>query len=116
MGGDSINSEGESSRSSSSQDLRKNNDPGKLHFPAEEYLETEIEEQEITKLDGDNGPWLTELSGMHVTEGKPTKGTQALLESEPKESRRVASSEVRAKSQLLKEAGLPWVEEGKYSP
>ncbi|EDL82542.1 similar to T06D8.1a, isoform CRA_b [Rattus norvegicus] len=113
---DSVNSEGESSKSSSSQDLRENSDPGKLHFPAEEYLGTEIEEQEITKLDGDNGPWLTELSGTHVTEEKPTKGSQALLESEPKESRQVASSEVRAKSELLKEAGLPWVEEGKYSP
>ncbi|XP_017446849.1 glutamate-rich protein 3 isoform X2 [Rattus norvegicus] len=108
---DSVNSEGESSKSSSSQDLRENSDPGKLHFPAEEYLGTEIEEQEITKLDGDNGPWLTELSGTHVTEEKPTKGSQALLESEPKESRQVASSEVRAKSELLKEAGLPWVEE-----
>lgn len=80
-------------------------------------METEIEEQEITKLDGDKGPWLTELSGMHVTEGKPTKGTQALSESEASESWRAASSEVRAKSQLLKEAGLPGVEEeGKYSP
>ncbi|XP_028610171.1 glutamate-rich protein 3 [Grammomys surdaster] len=108
---DSINSEGESSRSSYSQDLQENDDSGKPYFPAEEYLETEIEEQEITKLDGDNGPWLTELSGMHVTEGKPTKGTQALSESESKESRRAASSEVRAKSQLQKEAGLSGVEE-----
>nr|XP_034356741.1 glutamate-rich protein 3 [Arvicanthis niloticus] len=115
--GDSINSEGESSRSSYSQDVRENDDPGKPYFPAEEYVETEIEEQEITKLEGDNGPWLTELSGMHVTEGKPTKGTQALSESESKESRRAASSEVRAKSELQKEAGLPGVEEeGKYSP
>ncbi|XP_052034775.1 glutamate-rich protein 3 [Apodemus sylvaticus] len=105
---DSIDSEGGSSRSSSSQDLRETSDAGKPCFPPEEYLETEIEEQEITKsLDGDNGPWLTELSSMHVTEGKPTKGTQALLESEPKESWLAASSEVRAKSQLQKEAGLP---------
>ncbi|XP_031231801.1 glutamate-rich protein 3 isoform X3 [Mastomys coucha] len=104
-------SERVSSRSSSSQDLRKNDGPGKPHFQAKEYLETEIEEQEITKLDGDKGPWLTKLSGMHVTEGKPTKGTQALSESELKESRWAASSEVRDKSQLQKEGGLPGVEE-----
>ena len=111
---DSVSEEG-SSRSSSSQDLRENDDPGKPHFPIEKYLETEIEEQEITE--GHNGPWLTELSGMHVTEGKPTMGIQALSESEHKEPRRVASSEVRAKSQLQKDAGLPGVEEeGKYSP
>lgn len=113
---DSVNSESGSSRSSSSQDLRENDNPGKLHFPAEDYLETEIEEQEITKLDGNNGPWLKELSGMHVTEGKPTKGTQALSESELKEPRRATSSEVRAKNQFQKEAGLLGVEEGKYSP
>ncbi|XP_029393041.1 glutamate-rich protein 3 isoform X2 [Mus pahari] len=106
---DSVSEEG-SSRSSSPQDLQEN-DPEKPHFPIKKYLETEVEGQEITKLDGHNGPWLAELSGMHVTEGKPTMGTQALSESEPKESRRVASSEVRAKSQLQKDAGLSGVEE-----
>uniref|UniRef100_A0A8C8SZ27 Glutamate rich 3 n=1 Tax=Peromyscus maniculatus bairdii TaxID=230844 RepID=A0A8C8SZ27_PERMB len=108
------NSAGGSSTSSSSHDLQENDDQGKFHFPAEESLETEIEEQEITKVDVDNGPPSTEVRYIHVTEEEPTEGTQEITEA--KMSRQSASPEAKAKSQLQRKAGLPGLEEeGKYS-
>lgn len=86
-------------------------------------METEIEEQEITKVDVDNGPPSTEVRYIHVTEEEPTEGTQEITEA--KMSRQSASPEAKAKSQLQvggttvvedRKAGLPGLEEeGKYS-
>lgn len=112
------NSAGGSSTSSSSHDLQENDDQGKFHFPAEESLETEIEEQEITKVDVDNGPPSTEVRYIHVTEEEPTEGTKEITEA--KMSRQSASPEAKAKSQLQvggttvvedRKAGLPGLEE-----
>ncbi|XP_052588083.1 glutamate-rich protein 3 isoform X2 [Peromyscus californicus insignis] len=112
------NSAGGSSTSSSSHDLQENDDQGKFHFPVEESLETEIEEQEITKVDVDNSPPLTEVRYIHVTEEEPTEGTQEITEA--KMSRQPASPEAKAKGQLQvggttvvedRKAGLPGLEE-----
>ncbi|KAL6086059.1 hypothetical protein STEG23_017452, partial [Scotinomys teguina] len=112
-------SAGESSRSSSSHDLQENEDQGKFHFPVEESLEAEIEEQEITKVGVDNGPPLTEVECRPVTEEEPTEGNEELTE-EPKTSRQSAAPEAKAKSQLQEggtavgkdsKAGLPGLEE-----
>ncbi|CAH6777217.1 Erich3 [Phodopus roborovskii] len=109
------NSAGASSRSSSSQDLQENDDRGKFHLPVEESLETEIEEQEITKVDVDDVPPLTEVSCTHVADEEPREGTQEFTESEPK-----ASGQSEVKGQLQeggvtvaedRKEGLPGVEE-----
>ncbi|XP_012978572.2 glutamate-rich protein 3 isoform X2 [Mesocricetus auratus] len=112
--GHSENSTGDSSRSSSSQDLRENDDRGKFHFPVEESLETEIEEQEVTKVVEDNGPPSTEVSCAHVAEEDPRDRTQELAESRPKMSGQSASPEAKAGGTLLVEdrkEGFPGLEE-----
>ncbi|ERE88239.1 hypothetical protein H671_1g3211 [Cricetulus griseus] len=92
-----------SSRSSSSQDLQENDTCGKLHIPVEESLETEIEEQEITKVDVDNGSQLTEVSCTHVAEEEPSEGTQEFAESEPKISWQSASPAAKAGGTIMVE-------------
>ncbi|KAL1772698.1 hypothetical protein HispidOSU_030415 [Sigmodon hispidus] len=106
------NSTGGSSRSSSSQDLQDNDDQGKFPFPVEESLETEIEEQEITKVDVDNKPpALIEVSFTHATEEEPTEGTQE--KTEPKVSKQSASPEAKGGTVRVqdREADLPGPEE-----
>nr|XP_021518519.1 glutamate-rich protein 3 isoform X2 [Meriones unguiculatus] len=108
-----------SSQTSSSHDLQEH-DQKKPHFPGEESLEAEIEEQEITKTDADKEPLSTEASYTHITEEEPVKETQEFTKSENENFRQPASPEANAKSPLQGEgaameedrkAGLLEVEE-----
>ncbi|XP_036046865.1 glutamate-rich protein 3 isoform X2 [Onychomys torridus] len=112
------NSTGGSSTNSSSHDLQENDDQRKFHFPVEESLEAEIEEQEMTKVDVDSGSPLTEVRYTHDTEEEPTEGTQEIIEA--KTSRQSVSPEAKAKSHFQvggttvvedRKAGLPGLEE-----
>ncbi|XP_057649931.1 glutamate-rich protein 3 isoform X2 [Chionomys nivalis] len=101
------NSAGGSSRSSSSQDLHESDDQGKYHIPVEESLETEIEEQEITKVEEVHEPPLTEVSCLPAEE-EPVEVTKEITE--PKTSGQSAFPEAKVRSQL-QEGGTSVVED-----
>lgn len=85
-------------------------------------METEIEEQEITKVEEVHGPPLTEVSCLPAEE-EPVEITEEITE--PKTSGQSASPEAKVRSQLQeggtsvvedRKADLPGLEEeGKYS-
>ncbi|XP_013205554.1 glutamate-rich protein 3 isoform X2 [Microtus ochrogaster] len=104
-----VHSAGGSSRSSSSQDLHESDDQGKYHVPVEESLETEMEEQEITKVEEVHGAPLTEVSCLPAEE-EPVEVTEEITE--PKTSGQSASPEAKVRSQL-QEGGTSVVEDGK---
>ncbi|KAH0505180.1 Glutamate-rich protein 3 [Microtus ochrogaster] len=104
-----VHSAGASSRSSSSQDLHESDDQGKYHVPVEESLETEMEEQEITKVEEVHGAPLTEVSCLPAEE-EPVEVTEEITE--PKTSGQSASPEAKVRSQL-QEGGTSVVEDGK---
>ncbi|KAF6344473.1 glutamate rich 3 [Rhinolophus ferrumequinum] len=100
------NSPSESARSSSSQDLSENDEPGKPHLPTKDCLKTEIEDQEIIKTDVETKPLPIEESLENVLEEETEKGTQVIVKGSSEKSKEQISKEEKgnSKSKLWKES------------
>lgn len=113
----------ESARSSSSQELSENDEPRKSHLPIEASLDTEIEDQEITKADVEAKPIPIEENFENVLKEGTEKGTQGIAQGLSEKSGKHVSAEEKEKDKSKlweestaqvkdKKAGLPGVEEG----
>lgn len=91
------NSPNESARSSSSQDLNGNDEPGKPHLPIEDPLEIDTEDQEMIKADVETKPLPIEESLENVLEEETKKGTPEIAEGSSEESREHVSKEEKEK-------------------
>lgn len=100
------NSPSESARSSSSQDLSENDEPGKPHLPTKDCLKTEIEDQEIIKTEVETKPLPIEESLENVLEEETEKGTQVIVKGSSEKSKEQISKEEKgnSKSKLWKES------------
>ncbi|XP_073935855.1 glutamate-rich protein 3 isoform X2 [Castor canadensis] len=116
------NSTDESVRSSSSQELSENDEPGKSHLSIEHSFEVEIEDQEITKVKMETKHLSAEKSYENDLEKEMENETQGIVENLSEKSRKHASEEEKEKdkSKLWEEstakvkdkgAGFPGVEE-----
>nr|KAF6443698.1 glutamate rich 3 [Molossus molossus] len=115
--------ENKSVRSSSSQEFSENDELGNPHFPAEDSLKIEIEDQKIIKVDVETKPLRREKSLENVLEEETKKGTQVITEGLSEKSWEQVSKEEEEnyRSKLRKEstakvkdkrAGLFRVEKG----
>lgn len=120
------NSPNRSTRSSSSQESSENDEPGRSHLPTEDYLEVEIEDQEIITADVETKPLPIEECLENVLEEEMEEGTQVIAEGLSEKPRERVSTEEKEKDKSKlwegntakvkdKEAGPHRVEQdGKY--
>ncbi|XP_059975554.1 glutamate-rich protein 3 [Mesoplodon densirostris] len=111
------NSPNESVRSPSSQELSENDEAGKTHFPIENSLEIEIEDQEIIKADVKIKPLPIEENLENVLEEEAEKGTRVIAEDLSEKSREHDSKEDKEKSKSnLWEGSTAKVKDKKAGP
>jgi len=104
-------------RSSSSQELSESDEPGKSHLPIEDYLEVEIEDQEIITADVETKPLPTEERLENVLEEETEKGTQVVAEGLSEKSRECVSTEEKEKDKSrLWEGSTAKVKDKKAGP
>nr|XP_023405414.1 LOW QUALITY PROTEIN: glutamate-rich protein 3 [Loxodonta africana] len=90
------NSPEEGARSSSSQEMNENDEPGKSHLPTGESLEIETEDQKLKKANVEIKPVLIEESSENVKE-EMEKGAQVIAEGISAMSRDHLSKEEKEK-------------------
>uniref|UniRef100_A0A8D0X2R5 DUF4590 domain-containing protein n=1 Tax=Sus scrofa TaxID=9823 RepID=A0A8D0X2R5_PIG len=111
------NSPNESVRSSSSQELSENDEPGKSHLPIEDSLEIEIEDQEIIKTDAETKPLPIEENLENILEEDAEKGTRVIAEELSEKSREHVSKEEKEKDKSkLWEGSTAKVQDKKAGP
>ncbi|XP_030877210.1 glutamate-rich protein 3 [Leptonychotes weddellii] len=104
-------------RSPSSQELSESDEPGKSHLPIEDYLEVEIEDQEIVTADVETKPLPTEECLENVLEEETEKGTQVVAEGLSEKSREHVSTEEKEKDKSrLWEGSTAKVKDKKAGP
>nr|XP_054369191.1 LOW QUALITY PROTEIN: glutamate-rich protein 3 [Mirounga angustirostris] len=104
-------------RSPSSQELSESDEPGKSHLPTEDYLEVEIEDQEIVTADVETKPLPTEERLENVLEEETEKGTQVVAEGLSEKSREHVSTEEKEKDKSrLWEGSTAKVKDKKAGP
>uniref|UniRef100_A0A452R584 Glutamate rich 3 n=1 Tax=Ursus americanus TaxID=9643 RepID=A0A452R584_URSAM len=91
------NSPNRSTRSSSSQESSENDEPGRSHLPTEDYLEVEIEDQEIITADVETKPLPIEECLENVLEEEMEEGTQVIAEGLSEKPRERVSTEEKEK-------------------
>ncbi|KAM6217070.1 LOW QUALITY PROTEIN: glutamate-rich protein 3 [Rhynchocyon petersi] len=111
----------ESTRSSFSQELSENDEPGKSHLPTEDSLIIEIQDQEIIEADVETTPVPREErsedipeeemveSAPVITEGKSAKTKKRVSKKKKEKSKVCDRSSAKAKDE---KAGLPSVTKG----
>ncbi|XP_045147674.1 glutamate-rich protein 3, partial [Echinops telfairi] len=97
----------QSARSSSSQEQREDDTPGKSHLPIDTVLEIEIEDQEITKAVVETKPAPVEKSSRSVLEEEMEKGAQGTAESPSTTSRERVFQEEKEKAKRKLWRGSP---------
>ncbi|CAK7304331.1 Glutamate-rich protein 3 [Vulpes lagopus] len=113
----SENSPDKSARSSSSQELSENDEAGKSHLPTEDYLEVEIEDQEIITADVATKPLPIEERLENVLEEEPEEGTPVIAEGLSEKSEEHVSKEEKEKDQSkLWEGSTAKVKDKKAGP
>ncbi|XP_077761098.1 glutamate-rich protein 3 [Canis aureus] len=113
----SENSPDKSARSSSSQELSENDEAGKSHLPTEDYLEVEIEDQEIITADVATKPLPIEEHLENVLEEEPEEGTPVIAEGLSEKSKEHVSKEEEEKDQSkLWEGSTAKVKDKKAGP
>uniref|UniRef100_G1L9P1 DUF4590 domain-containing protein n=1 Tax=Ailuropoda melanoleuca TaxID=9646 RepID=G1L9P1_AILME len=111
------NSPNRSARSSSSQELSENDEPGISHLPTEDYLEVEIEDQEIITADVDTKPLPIEECLESVLEEEMENGTRVIAEGLSEKSREHVSMEEKEKDKSkLWEGNTAKVKDKKAGP
>ncbi|XP_047580884.1 glutamate-rich protein 3 [Lutra lutra] len=111
------NSPNRRARSSSSQELSESDEPGKSQLPMEDYLEVEIEDQEIVTTDVETKPLPIEEHLENVLEEETEKGTQVIAEGLAEKSREHLSTEEKEKDKSeLWEGSTAKVEDKKAGP